>query len=235
MSTPHIQAEIGQIAKVVMMPGDPLRAKFIAEKFLEEAKLVTSIRNVLGYTGTYKGKEITVMASGMGMPSIGIYASELFMHYGVEQIIRLGSCGAYDPALNIYDTVLVTSSYSESTFAKEAFGIKGDTLMPTPELNEELKKTAQKCKIALREVVAHSTDVFYRLDPSFSFASLREQKNTAVVEMESFGLFAVAKHFKKQVACLLTVSDSLVTSQQSTAQEREQSFTNMMKIALETV
>ena len=136
--TPHNNAKIGEIAKNVLMPGDPLRAKFIAETFLDNIKLVNSVRNMLAYTGTYKGKEITVMASGMGMPSIGIYSYELFNVYGVENIVRVGSSGSYVDKLDVYDVVLADSAWSESTFARTQNGYESDTVYPDKELNEKL-------------------------------------------------------------------------------------------------
>ena len=138
MATPHNGAENGAFAKTVLMPGDPLRAKFIAENFLENPKLVTSVRNVLGYTGTYNGKEISVMASGMGMPSIGIYSYELFSMYGVETIIRVGSAGSYVKDLDVYDVVLAESAYSESSYAKTQNGCEDDVMYPSKEVNDSL-------------------------------------------------------------------------------------------------
>ena len=135
MSTAHNEAKNGEIAKCVLMPGDPLRAKFIAETFLEDAKLVNQVRNMLAFTGTYKGKEVTVMASGMGMPSIGIYSYELFSQYGVEQIIRIGSAGAYTTDLKLRDVVLADSVWSESNYAKRQNGCEDDVMYPSKELN----------------------------------------------------------------------------------------------------
>lgn len=137
MSTPHNRAEIGEIAKKVLMPGDPLRAKFIAETFLENAKLVNEVRNMFAFTGTYQGEEVTVMASGMGMPSMGIYSYELFTHYGVEQIIRIGSAGTYVTDLKLKDVVLAESVWSESSFAHTQNGYESDIILPNKELNDK--------------------------------------------------------------------------------------------------
>lgn len=159
--TPHNNAKIGEIARNVLMPGDPLRAKFIAETFLKDIKLVNSVRNTLAYTGTYKGKEITVMASGMGMPSIGIYSYELFNVYGVENIIRVGSAGAYVDKLDVYDVVLADSAWSQSTFAHTQNGYESDTTYPDKELNEKIIKTAERLGIPLH--VEKFTQVMYSI------------------------------------------------------------------------
>lgn len=232
MSTPHNGAEKGQIAKTVLMPGDPLRAKFIAETFLENAELVTSVRNVLGYTGTYKGKPVSVMASGMGMPSIGIYSYELFKFYDVDAIIRIGSAGAYTADLKLYDVVLASAAYSESSFARVQNGETADTLYPSEDLNDRLRTAAKALDIPLHEGVIHSSDVFYHEGTDY-LSTVRDEKHCVAVEMESFALFHNARVLGKKAACLLTISDSFVTPEITTAEERQKSFTNMMKIALE--
>ena len=149
MSTPHNSAEKGQIAKTVLMPGDPLRAKFIAETFLENPVQFNAVRNMFGYTGTYKGKTISVMGSGMGMPSIGIYSYELFSQYGVENIIRIGSAGAYSPDLKVFDVVLADSAYSESSYAKVQSGYDQDKTYPSETLNQRIKDAAEKLGMPL--------------------------------------------------------------------------------------
>ena len=234
MSTPHNGAENGAFAKTVLMPGDPLRAKFIAETFLENPKLVTSVRNVLGYTGTYNGKEISVMASGMGMPSIGIYSFELFSQYGVETIVRIGSAGSYTKDLNLYDVVLAESAYSESSYAKTQNGCEDDVLYPSREINDKLLAAADKLGIPCKEVRIHSSDVFYQDANRGSFTRYPENHGAMCVEMESFALFHNASVLGKKAACLLTISDSFVSNEVTTAEERQNSFTNMMKIALQT-
>ena len=198
--TPHNQAKLGEIAKNVLMPGDPLRAKFIAETFLTNVKQVNSVRNMLAFTGEYKGKEITVMASGMGMPSIGIYSYELYSVYGVENIIRVGSAGAYSGDLKVYDVVLA----------------------------------AKRLEIPLHVSRIHSSDVFYREGEPNYYKTLCEEKGVSCVEMESFALFHNARVLGKKAACLLTISDSFVTKEVTTAEERQTAFVNMMKVALET-
>lgn len=232
MATPHIEALEGVIAKTVLMPGDPLRAKFIAETFLEDVERFNTVRNMFGYTGTYKGRKISVMGSGMGMPSIGIYSYELFEMYGVENIIRIGSCGAYSDQLDLYDVLLVDSAWSESTFAKTVMGYEEDTTYPSVALNEKLEKAATELNIPITKTKIHSSDVFYRKDFSV-FNQIRDEHGCTAVEMESFALFANAKLLGKNAACLLTVSDSLVTHAATTSEERQNAFTKMMEVALE--
>ena len=233
MPTPHIACENENlIAKTVLMPGDPLRAKFIAENFLTDVVQFNGTRNMFGYTGKYNGKRISVMGSGMGMPSIGIYSYELYSVYGVENIIRIGSAGSYDASLEVYDTVLVTEAWSESTFAKTAFGIKAKSLKANKALNNKLIKAAEKVGVTLKPAKIHSSDVFYAHDPN-RWNTVRDTYGCTCVEMESFALFANAKATGKKASCLLTISDSFITSEVTTAEERQNSFSNMMKIALE--
>ena len=230
--TPHNEAKIGQIAKTVIMPGDPLRAKMIAEKYLEKAQLVNSVRNVFAYTGTYKGKEITVMASGMGMPSIGIYSYELYNVYGVENIIRVGSAGSYTPDLKIYDVLLATSSYSESSYAKTQNGEERNILESSKELNDIIINTANENNIKLTTGRLHSSDVFYREDNDWE--ATRDNYGCLAVEMESFALFHNANVTGKKATCLVTISDSFVTKEETTSEERQNSFNNMIELALES-
>lgn len=233
MATPHISAKSGDIAKVVLMPGDPLRAKFIAETFLEDVHEFNAVRNMFGYTGTYKGHLVSVMGSGMGMPSIGIYSYELYQEYDVEAIIRIGSAGSYKEEAKVYDVVLANSAFSESSFAKVAFGMEEDVLYPSESLNALIVEKSQSLNIPLLQTRIHSSDVFYP-DTKETWEDLRDNHDVAAVEMESFALFANAQHLNKKAACLLTISDSFVTQEVTSAQERQESFTNMMKIALES-
>ncbi|PKM89178.1 MAG: purine-nucleoside phosphorylase [Firmicutes bacterium HGW-Firmicutes-10] len=232
MSTPHNKAVEGQIAKTVLMPGDPLRAKFIAENFLENVEMFNDVRNMFGYTGTYKGHKISVMGSGMGMPSIGIYSYELYSFYGVENIIRIGSAGSYSKDVNLYDVVLADSARSESSFALTAFGYKEDVMLPSVKLNGKLISAAERLNIPFALGRIHSSDVFYR-DSGVSFEDIFKQTGSVAVEMESFALFANAKKLGKHAACLVTISDSLVTHEVTSPEERQNSFTKMMQIALE--
>lgn len=233
MSTPHIEAKKEDIAKVVLMPGDPLRAKFIAETFLTDVKKFNTVRNMFGYTGLYKGKEVSVMGSGMGMPSIGIYSYELYTEYDVESIIRIGSAGSYSERANVYDVVLADSAYSESSFAKVAFNYEEDVLTPSATLNERLLVSAEKLGIDVITGRIHSSDVFYR-DSGTNWEELRDNHDVLCVEMESFALFANAKKLDKKAACILTISDSFVTQEVTSAEERQTAFTKMMEIALDT-
>ena len=235
MATPHNAAQNGDFAKTVLMPGDPLRAKFIAETFLTDPRLVTSVRGMLGYTGTYQGKPVSVMGSGMGMPSIGIYSYELFTQYGVENIIRIGSAGSYSERAKVYDVVLATAAYSESSFARTQSGFEGDVTMPSAELNDKLRASAQKLGLPLIEGVIHSSDVFYREDKTPYWQRLRDEHGCLAVEMESFALFHNAAVTGRRAACLVTISDSFVSHEETTAEQRQTTFTSRMKIALGTV
>lgn len=233
--TPHIEAKNKDlIAKTVLMPGDPLRAKHIADTYLTDVIQFNNVRNMFGYTGYYKGKKVTVMGSGMGMPSIGIYSYELYAFYDVESIIRIGSCGSYKKEAKVYDVIIVSEAFSESNFAKTAFGMKNKVLKANSQLIKNLKKAADKLN---KDVVIgriHSSDVFYRSYGNV-IEEIGEKQNCLGVEMESFALFANAKKLDKKAACILTVSDSLITKEVTTSLERQQSFNNMILIALEAV
>ena len=230
--TPHNEAKENEIASTVLMPGDPLRAKYIAEKFLENPKLVNQVRNIYAYTGTYKGKDITVMASGMGMPSIGIYSYELFKFYNVENIIRIGTSGSYVKELNVYDMFLVEKSYSESSYALTQNGETRNILESNKELNDIIINTAKELNMNLQVGTVHSSDVFYKENNNYE--ELVEKYNTKAVEMESFALFHNANIFNKKATCLLTISDSFITNEETTSEERQTHFDEMMKLALES-
>lgn len=233
--TPHIEVkEKDLIAKTVLMPGDPLRAKFIAETYLKNVVKFNTVRNMFGYTGTYKGKKVSVMGSGMGMPSIGIYSYELFAFYGVEQIIRVGSAGAYTDKLNLYDVVLATDAYSDSTFAKVMGVSNRRKLNATKSLNNKIIRKAEKLDVKLNLGTIHSSDVFYHPGGSIH-QKMYDEHGCLCVEMESFALFANAKALNKKAACLLTISDSLVTHEVTTSEERQKAFTKMMEVALEVI
>ena len=233
MATPHISAAQGDFAKTVLMPGDPLRAKFIAETFLDDIKLVTSVRNVLGYTGTYKGVKVSVMASGMGMPSIGIYSYELFKFYYVENIIRIGSAGSYRDWLKVMDVTLAKTAVSESSFAKTQGGCDDKSIAPSAEINDLIMKKAEELNINCKYSVVHSSDVFYREASQGTWQDIAENTGSDCVEMESFALFHNANVLGKRAACLLTISDSFVNHEELTAEQRQNSFREMMILALE--
>lgn len=228
--TPHIEAKKGDIASVVIMPGDPLRAKKMTELFLSDYRLVNSVRGILAYTGFYKGKKVTIMASGMGIPSMGIYAHELYAFYDVNYIIRVGSMGAYTSDLNLYDLVLATSAYSASTFAKEYASFDNHVIEGSPLLNKKIMDVAHKLKKPIKSGTIHSSSVFYsNYDPGIMY----KEHHLLGVEMESFALFTVAKKLGKEAACLLTVSDNLITKEETTSIERQNHFTDMFYLALE--
>ena len=231
--TPHIEVlDKNLFGKTVLMPGDPLRAKFIADTYLTDVVQINGVRNMLGYTGYYKGKKVTVMGSGMGMPSIGIYSYELFNFYDVDQIIRIGSAGSYVKDVNVYDVVLVDDAFSESTYAKVAYGYEENIQIASKSLCDELEASAKKLNYKIIHGRCHSGDVFYRHQGNV-LEDVASKYNCVAVEMESFALFANARFANKKAACLLTISDSFITHEVTTSKERQESFNKMMEIALE--
>ena len=232
MATPHIESKKEDIAKIVLMPGDPLRAKMIAEKFLENYKLVNTVRNILAYTGTYKGKEVTIFSSGMGNPSMGIYSYELFTEYGVEEIIRIGSCGAFREDLDLYEVLLVENSYSVSSYLKELTGEDLQLLPGNTELNEKLEQAANRLGIQVNKGNVFCTDVFYN---QVDIPALRDNYNCYATEMETFALFSNARKLNKKASAILTVSDNLITHEVTSPEERQNSFNQMIEIALESI
>lgn len=236
MSTPHNQANKGDIAKTVLMPGDPLRAKYLAETYLENVKQFNATRSMFGYTGTYKGKEVSIMGSGMGMPSIGIYSYELFHFYDVENIIRIGSCGAYSEDLNIFDTILVDKSYTEGNFAYE-WNEKDCHLIESSEfLNEIIESTAKEINIPYIKGNTLCSDCFDGYLESIPNLIKRFPKELNIIgaEMEAFALFYMAHYLGRQASCLLTVVDSHYKKQEISSEEREKSLNNMITLALES-
>lgn len=231
MATAHNEAEKGEIARIVLMPGDPLRARHIAQTYLDQPVQFNAVRGMLGYTGEYRGRKVSVMGSGMGMPSIGIYSYELFRFYDVDAIIRVGSAGAYVSELNLFDLVLADSAWSESTYALAQSGESQDVQQPDPQLNEIIRSAAHKLQVPLHEGRIHSSDVFYHEQDELA----RYRSHGCVcVEMESFALFHNARVCGKQAACLLTISDSLISGVQTSAAQRERAFGQMMETALES-
>lgn len=230
--TSHISCENeSEIAKLVLMPGDPLRAKHIAEEYLEDVICFNSVRGILGYTGIYKGKRVSVMASGMGMPSIGIYSYELFKFYDVDTIVRIGSAGALASSdLNLYDVTLVSRAYSDSSFALVAAGDDSKIMYPDGDTNERIKESAKNLNIELREVTNYSSDVFYNQD--LGYMEGVNMYGCETVEMEAFALFTNAKITGKRAACLLTISDTFKDSGHISSKEREKCFGKMIEIAL---
>jgi len=236
MSTPHNEANIEDIAKTVIMPGDPLRAKYIAENFLENYKLVNKVRGMYAYTGTYKGKEITIMAHGMGMPSMGIYSYELYNVYNVENIIRIGSCGAYIPELNLFDIVLSQSVFTESNYALTYNNEDCHIVDADKHLNNVIEETANSNTIKLYKGNTVCVDFFdpYMPDLKQFLSRIPENINPISGEMEAFALFYNAKVANKKAACLMSVVDSHFKQQIATPEERESGLNNMIKLALES-
>lgn len=230
--TPHNQANKGEIHSHVLMPGDPLRAKFIAENFLENVKQFNRVRNMFGFSGTYQGKEISVMGSGMGIPSIGIYAHELYTNYGVESILRVGSCGAYSKELDLFDVVLAQGASSDSNFAHQ-FHLPGSiaALADFSLLEKAYRVSKSKDKKVFVGNV-FSSDIFYNADENEW--KKWEAMGILAVEMESYGLYLTAQKLHKKALTILTVSDSFHSKEQTSPEEREKSFTDMIEIALET-
>ena len=228
--TPHISAKYGDFAKTVLMPGDPLRAEFIAKTYLEDAVLVNDVRGVHGYTGYYKGKRVSVMASGMGQPSIGIYSYELFNFYGVETIIRVGSCGGFSPELHARDIVIAMGACTNGNYASQ-YNLPG-TFAPLADF-DMVRRAVDECeKMGVNYRVGNilSSDMFYDdANSGMQWAKM----NVLGVEMESAALYCNAARAGKKALCICTVSDSFVYPEENTtAEERQNSFTKMMEIAL---
>lgn len=230
--TPHNEAKLEDIANVVLMPGDPLRAKYIAENFLVNTKLVNSVRGMYAYTGEYKGKRITVMAHGMGNGSIGIYSYELYKFYNVDKIIRIGSCGAYAEGLNLLDVILVDNVFSEGAYAKLQNGSEDKIIPATRKLNDKILETAHESNINVTVGTVHNTEVFYS-DVS-DFKELRDKYGCLAVEMESFALFHNAKVLNKEAACLLSVTDSFLYKENLSPEDRQKALNDMIVLALNT-
>lgn len=229
--TPHNRAAAGDFADTVLMPGDPLRAKYIAETFLENARLVTDVRNMFGYTGTYHGREISVMGSGMGMPSIGIYSHELYVNYGVEKIIRIGSAGSVNPKVQLMDIVIAQGASTNSSWA-EQFRL-GGSYAPLADWDLLYKAVKTAEAQGVRYVVGNvlSEDQFYHADPEFF--SRWADMGILCLEMESAALYMEAARCRKKALAMFTISDEVLTGRELDAKEREIGFTAMMKLALE--
>lgn len=236
MSTPHNEANLGDIAKTVIMPGDPLRAKYIAEKYLSDYKLVNSVRGMFAYTGSYKGKKITIMASGMGMPSMGIYSYELYKFYEVENIIRIGSCGALTPDLDLFDLVLSKDVYSESNYAWTLNNDDCHLVSSSNILNSKIIESSKTSDISIIEGNTVCSDCFdlYMTDSKKFLNRLPKDLNFLSIEMEAFALFYNAKLLNKNAACLMTVVDTPFKDAHATSDERVLGLDRMIKLALES-
>ena len=237
MSTPHINANIGDFAKTVIMPGDPMRAKYIADNFLENAILINDIRGAFAYTGYYKGVQVSIMSSGMGMPSMGIYCYELYKFYNVENIIRIGSCGGYSPALKLFDVILSNKVYSESNFALTFNNDNCHTIISSSYLNSILERSAQNLNLEVIKGNTITSDCFdlYMSDVNKFLDRCPNNFNPIAAEMEVFSLFYISKFFKKNASCLMTVVDSKYIKEIATHEEREKGLNNMIKIALDSI
>ncbi|HPD53444.1 MAG: purine-nucleoside phosphorylase [Bacteroidota bacterium] len=227
----HINAEKGSIAPIVLLPGDPLRAKYIAENWLKDPKLVSTTRNMFYFTGEYKGKRVTVGGSGMGCPSIGIYSFELYTEYQVETIIRIGTAGSYLPNLKTYELVNAEFACSESTYAHNAFGFEGNRMVHQGPAFERINEAARRLNQPVHAGTIHSNDVFYRA--SKELPEIVAEHNCLAVEMEAFALFANARYLKKTAGTLLTISDVIPTGEVISPEAREKSLKPMIELALE--
>ena len=230
--TPHNEAKCEDIAKIVLMPGDPIRAKKIAEDFLTDYKLVNGVRGMFAYTGYYQDKRITVMASGMGNASMGIYSYELYNDYDVDYIIRIGTAGSFNSNLQLRDILLVDSTYSDSSYAKIAYNFDDNIVLSSVSLNNLLTLKANELNVNIKTGRVYSTDVFYAKTNANDIAI---KNNCLSVEMETWALFNNAKYFKKEATALLTITDTFYSDEKLSALERQNNFNNVVKLALETV
>lgn len=237
MSTIHIEAEKSAIAKKVLMPGDPLRAKYIADHFLEDVKIVNTIRNMIAYTGYYQNQKVTIFPSGMGIPSIGIYSYELYKFYDVDEIIRIGTCGSANKKMKIFDIILASKSYSLSTFPKAFDGDTMDFVESSEELNRKIMKVMDKNSTNLKVGAIITSDIF---DPYINFSkyikNYKEEIPYLGLEMEAFGLFYIAKKLGKKASALMSVVDIIGNKELSvSSEERQNNLDDMIKIALDAI
>jgi purine-nucleoside phosphorylase len=231
MATPHNGAKKGDIARTVLLPGDPLRAKFIAENFLENPVCYNTVRNMFGYTGTYKGRPVSVQGTGMGVPSISIYVTELLTQYDVENVIRIGTCGSIQPDVKIRDVIMAQGSCSDSNVNRVRF--KGLDYAPIADfgLMQKAWKAAEAKGISLKTGNILTSDTFYGDEPDSW--KMWAAYNVLAVEMETAALYTIAAKYRRRALTLLTVSDSIVTGEGTTAEERQSTFKAMMEVALE--
>ena len=236
MATPQIGCEKSDIAETVLMPGDPLRAKYIAENFFFFFKLVNEVRNMFGYTGTYKGKKVTVFASGMGIPSIGIYSYELYKFYDVKNIIRIGTCGSFNKDIKLLDVILSSGAYCKSYFDQLLDGVDVDFIQSSSELNRKIMNAAKVKGLDLKYGKTITSDVFdLYCDNEEKFRGNYPNMEFLSVEMEAFGLFYIAKKLGKEASCLMTVVDSLFDKRSLTSEDREKSLNDMITMALDSI
>ena len=233
MSTPHISAAPGEFAQTVLMPGDPLRAKYIAENFLDDVKQVTDVRNMFGYTGTYKGKPVSIMGSGMGIPSISIYARELITSFGVKNIIRIGTCGGISTDIKIRDVIIAQGASTDSNVNRARIRGYDFAAIANYTLLERTVNAARNLGIDAKVGNVFTTDTFYQADASF-YPEL-DKLGVLAVEMETAGLYGVAAEYGANAMALFTVSDHVITGEATPASERQTTFNEMVKIALESI
>jgi len=232
----HINAEIGSIAEIVLMPGDPLRAKYIAENFLENAKEVCNLRNMLGYTGTYKGVRVSVVGSGMGMPSMGIYSWELYHYFDVKKIIRIGTCGVVSPEVEVPELILATSAYSESNFAYTFDNYDKHIIYPSKDLNNLILEANKELNYKLHIGDITTMDVFGPfIDFDRVLDRMPKELNVIGEEMEAYALFHIANHFNREASCILTAVDSKYSDVVLSGEARQNSLNEMITLALEAI
>lgn len=236
MATPHIGCEIGDVAENVLMPGDPLRAKYIAETFLDNPKLINEVRNMLAYTGTYKGKKVTIFASGMGIPSIGIYSYELYKFYNVKNIIRIGTCGSFHEDVKLLDVILSSGAYCKSYFDVLLDGIDIDFIQASNTLNRKIMNVAKTKNKELKCGKTITSDIFdLYTDDKLRYRNHFPDMEFLSVEMEAFGLFYIANKLGRDAACLMTVVDSMYDKRSLSSEDREKSLNDMIEMALESI
>ena len=232
MATVHIESNFGEIADIVLMPGDPKRSEYIAKKFLKDYKLVNSVRGMTAYTGYYKDRLVTVFPSGMGNPSMGIYSYELFKEYNVENIIRIGSCGGYSEKLKLNDVILSTGSYSESTYGQVLDGYNEKLIASSDSLNLVIESAAGENNINIIKGNVFCSDAFYEAD--YDYRERSKDKNVLAIEMETFALFNNARKFNRNATALLTVSDLFFSEEKLSSEDREKNLNDMIVLALES-
>ncbi len=235
MATPHIESVKTSIAKTVLMPGDPLRAKQIAEKYLTDVKEVNNVRAMTAYTGKYNGKEVTIFPSGMGIPSMGIYSYELFKFYDVDTIVRIGTMGAYSKDISLYDIVLVNNSFSKSNYLLDLNGSHRHKTKSTWNVTKKIKDYAGANNQKINWGDVYCTETFYSNMKEDEMKYVYDKFRCLGTEMESYALFANAAHLGKKAACLLTVSDNLITKEETSSEEREKNLDEMILLALNSV
>ncbi|ODQ01483.1 MULTISPECIES: purine-nucleoside phosphorylase [Salinivibrio] len=232
MATPHINAADGAFAETVLMPGDPLRAQYIAENFLENAERVTDVRNMFGYTGTYKGKKVSVMGHGMGIPSCSIYVHELIKDYGVKNIIRVGSCGAVKDDVKLMDVIVAQGASTDSKVNRTRFANHDFAAISDFHLLETAVGEARKQNVSVRVGNVFSADLFY--SPEADLFNTMDKLGILAVDMEAAGIYGVAAELGARALTILTVSDHIIRGEALSSDERQKSFNEMMTVSLET-